>query len=40
MIVIPRRNEKDRLRKIWGGGGRGEIRCMMGDVQVAYEPSL
>ena len=31
--VIPRRNENQRLCKIWGG--RGQIRCIIGDVQVA-----
>ena len=34
--VIPKRNKKQRLCKIFGGGGgRGQIRCIMGDVQVA-----
>ena len=32
--VIPRRNEKQRLCKIWGG----QIRCIMGNVEVAYTP--
>ena len=32
MAVIPRRNEKQRLCKIWGG----HTRSIMGDVQVAY----
>ena len=37
--VIPRRNGKQRLFKIWGAGGGGEqIRYFMGDVQVAYRP--
>ena len=30
--VIPRRNEKQGLCKFRGG----QIRCIMGDVQVAY----
>ena len=36
--VIPKRNKKQRLCKIFflgGGGGRGQIRYIMGDVQVA-----
>ena len=36
--VIPRRNGKQRLFKIWGAGGRRQIRYIMGDVQVAYRP--
>ena len=31
--VIPRRNEKHRLCKIWGGG---QIGSFMGNVEVAY----
>ena len=31
---MPRRNEKQRVCKIGGGGG--QIRCNMGDVQGAY----
>ena len=33
--AIPRRNEKRRLCKVWRWSGGGEIRCIMGDVQVA-----
>ena len=35
---MPRRNEKQRLRKVLflGGGDGGEIRFIMGNVQVAY----
>ena len=36
MALIPTRNEKQRLCKSFGP----KIRCMMGDVQVAYEPSF
>ena len=40
---MDRRNEKQRLCNFFflGGGGRGEgghIRCMMGNVEVAYSP--
>ena len=34
--VIPRGNKKQRLCKIGGGGGN--LRCIMGDVQVANRP--
>ena len=34
MAVIPRKNEKQRLCKILGGN----LRCIMGDVQVANRP--
>ena len=30
--VIPRRNKKQRFKQNFGG----QIRCIMGDVQVAY----
>ena len=29
--------KKQRLCKIWGGGGGGQIRCIIGDVPAAYE---
>ena len=32
----PRRNEKQGLCKIWGEGGGGQIRCIMRNVEVAY----
>ena len=39
--LIPRGNEKQRLRKFFlfggGGGGFGQTRRIMGDVQVEYE---
>ena len=37
MAKIPRRNEKQKLCKIGGVGG-GQIRCIMGNVEVAYTP--
>ena len=33
--VIPRRNEKQRVMQ--NLGGRGQIRCIMGDVQVQQQ---
>ena len=43
MAVIIRKNKKQRLCKIgwgegWGGGGGVQIRCIMGNVEVAYPP--
>ena len=38
---MDRRNEKQRLCNFFflgGGGGGGHIRCMMGNVEVAYSP--
>ena len=32
MAVIPRRNKKTKVMQNFGG----QIRCIMGDVQVAY----
>ena len=42
---MPRRNEKQRLCNFFfggggggGGGGGAQIRCIMGNVEVAYNP--
>ena len=35
---MDRRNEKQRLCNFFGGGEGGHIRCMMGNVEVAYSP--
>ena len=38
---MSKRNEKQRLCKIWGGGGgggRGQTRCILGDVLLANIP--
>ena len=34
MAVIPSRNENQGYAKFRGGGGRGQTRCSMGDVQM------
>ena len=40
--MIPRRNKKQRLCNIflWGGGGEGQISCIMGNVKVANDHNL
>ena len=35
MAVIPGEMKNNAYAKIGGGGGEGQIRCIMGNVQVA-----
>ena len=35
IVSRPKRNEKQLLCQIWRGGGGGQTRCIMGNVQNA-----